>query len=169
MGTRLFVLLIALDDVPRPTRASIFVTRDDPGYSSLLEPTSHAVDGTQEVDVWSLGELLRFLPFDKIPFIKHVKIDAQCKDLSILESAGDWNSWILAVTLKPEPSGYQRSSKTLQEIQRYMKGSDFMPVHKFLRTHHLPHWKVEVHNPTFVNPEVYFTHRPQSLFLYQSG
>ena len=169
IGKRLFVLPIALDNVPKPTRASMFVTRDDPGCSSLLEPTSHAVDGTQEVDVWPLSELLRFIPFDKIPFIEHVKIDAQGKDLSIFESAGDWKSRVLAVTLEPESSGYQKSRNSLKEIQRYMKDSNFIPVHEFLRTYHPPHWKVEVQDPTFVNPEVYFTHRPPSMFLYQSG
>jgi len=167
IGSRLFLLPVALANVDRVEQGSMYVTSVDTGCSSLLEPRALDVVAEQEVEVWPLALLLSLLPWESIPFVEHLKIDAQGLDLQILESAGDWIHRVLAVTAEPETTQYKNARNSAAELDAFMKSRGFVEVSRFMRRFHPRLWKVEVADPTYINPELYFTHRPGSLFLYQ--
>lgn len=169
IGQRLFLLPVALANVERVEKGSIFVTDTDPGRSSLLEPSSFGVVANQSVEVWPLSLLLSVLPWHSIPLVDHLKIDAQGLDLEIVKSAGEWIHRVLAVTAEPEEGQYKNSRNSSSELTAYMKSLGFVEVRKFMERYYPRMWKVEVSDPTFVNPELYFSHRPASVFLYQRG
>jgi len=169
IGERFFLIPVALANVTQIERGTMFVTSVDTGRSSLLEPQEFGVMAEEPVEIWPLALLLSSLMWESIPFVDHLKIDAQGLDLDIVKSAGDLIHRVLAVTAEPEVGQYKSARNSAAELASHMKSVGFVEVHRFMRRYHPRMWKVEVTDPTYVNPELYFSHRPSSLFLYQRG
>jgi FkbM family methyltransferase len=84
-----FLIETALDNIEEPHYDKFYVTDTDTGCSSLYKPTGYLkykIDRVIEVPVISLKCFLEIIPWNRFPFIEHIKIDTQGKDLSILKS-----------------------------------------------------------------------------------
>ena len=93
INTRFFVLPFALDNVEKIETSDFYVTSIDCGTSSLYKPKTNSGLGNSsiiKVPVISLKSFLDLFPWDQIPYIDYIKIDAQGADLNILKSAKDY-------------------------------------------------------------------------------
>ena len=86
IDTRLLIIPVALGNPIIPTSAEFYVTEDDPGCSSLLQPSFFKVKKKIKVDLFKLDDFLPFIPLENYSFgITHLKIDSQGYELEILK------------------------------------------------------------------------------------
>lgn len=136
-----------------------FVTANDVGCSSLFTPISFAVLKKVQVPVYTLRDFFDLFPFDRFPFIDHIKIDAQGADLDILKGAGDYlKKRVVFITIEPENNRYENTHNSMEEIVRFMEHNGFSQV-----------FTEETDDPTFLN--VAFKDYPHlySIHCYQRG
>jgi FkbM family methyltransferase len=70
-----------------PRKQNFYVTGNDTGCSSLFEPSYFPVQEQEEVAVISLKDFFDLFPWEQIPYIDQVKIDAQGSDCEIIQGA----------------------------------------------------------------------------------
>lgn len=87
LETRAFLIPVALSDEKNDDGLTFYVTKEDPGCSSLYKPKNFEVSRTEVVPVWTLDEIMKYIPFERFPIIDHLKIDAQGSDLKILKGS----------------------------------------------------------------------------------
>jgi len=174
IGSQIALLRTALFSRHIPEGLAMYVTKDDPGCSSLLEPTSFEIDRVERVSVRSLNEILEYFPFDRIPLIDHVKIDAQGADFEILTGATSYLDRIFAVTLEMDTQEYQKSTNSHEHVQQFMALNNFVLVKPGLLRHFIYLMRgyridVETEDPTYINLNQIKTSRSRRFFLYQRG
>ena len=87
------IIPVALSNVTEPTYMNFFNTLDDPGTSSLYEPSVALLGPIKEklnVPVYSLKHFFEKFPFDRFEYIDYIKIDTQGSDFDIIKGAGDF-------------------------------------------------------------------------------
>ena len=102
LGNQVYLIESALFS-GQPKYSDFYCTTDDPGTSSLYEPSLDSpinVDQKIEVPTFSLEELFKLFPWDRFPFIEHVKIDAQSADYDVLLGMGEYIKKILYITVE---------------------------------------------------------------------
>jgi len=174
IGSRIALIRTALFSRHTPEGMIMYVTKSDPGCSSLLEPKSFEIDREERVSVWSLNDVLEYFPFDRIPLIDHVKIDAQGADFEILKGASKFLDRIFAITLEVDTDQYQESSNSHESINSFMAQNNFVLVKPGLRTHFLYLMRgyqidVETEDPTYINLNQIKSSRTRRFFIYQHG
>lgn len=140
VGKRLILLPFALKSRKEYGTARFYLTKDNSGCSSLFRPKTIPVEDETLVETCSLSQFFDLFPFENIPFIEYLKIDAQGADFQILQGAEDYLKKIAVVTLEAEENEYPSALNSLQAIQEYML------KHKFFLTK-----KLNCGDPTFVN------------------
>ena len=122
-----------------------FYVTDDPGCSSLFQPKKNIVSPIRDiikVPVFSLKHFFDLFPWDKMPIIEYIKIDAQGADLNILKGAEEYlTERVVYVTA--EADGFQyigAESSNTKLMVKYMKSIGF---------HHIKHKNTK--DPTFLN------------------
>jgi len=131
-----FILLsCALDDT-NPCYKKFYSTSRDLGCSSLYVPNSNfsAIKESYDVFCISLESFLDLIDWTKIPYVEHIKIDAQGNDLRILYSAKHYLSEkVVFVTVESanERNAYQcqepNSGHTIEQLLQYMALNNFEP------------------------------------------
>lgn len=96
---KVFLVECALSD-GNPKSLDFYCTKEDPGTSSLYKPTYLDVDEKVQVPVISLKHFFDLFPWETIPFIEHVKIDAQSSDFNIVKGMGDYINKVLYLTVE---------------------------------------------------------------------
>jgi len=123
-----FPLNVAVSDVE--TTARSFHTTDpygngDGGTSSLGQPLNFGRVRTVGVVSIRLDSFLRHIPWERFPYIEHLKVDAQGHDLRILQSAGHYLSERIAcVSAESEAPGYSESH-TPQQLRDFLLSQGF--------------------------------------------
>ena len=100
LGNRVYLIEAALFS-GQPKYSDFYCTTNDPGTSSLYEPSLDSpidVDKKIKVPTFALEELFKLFPWDRFPFIEHVKIDAQSADYDVLLGMGEYIKRILYIT-----------------------------------------------------------------------
>jgi FkbM family methyltransferase len=126
IDSRMFIVEAALGDSNR--EQNIYVTKNDPGCSSLLNPVNFEVERLEKIPVITLDEILDYFPFDVIPYIEHLKTDCQGTDFEVLLGAEKYLSKIVAVTCEAENLSYVNSRNTYTNIANLMKMHNFKPM-----------------------------------------
>ena len=154
IGTKLILLNCALGDCTE--KVNLYITEPDAGCSSLFLPKTIKLKSVQQVCQFRLEEFFDLFPFDQIPYIEYLKIDAQGSDLKILKGCGKYLERVVYVTAEPEESAYLNVQNSLAQIQEYMTSMGFEKI-----SH------PNTVDPTFVNSK--FLSEAQSIYICQIG
>jgi len=79
-----------------PYIGELFCVKQNEGCSSLHEPVFDRIPEYKELSnliftpVIRLGDIFNFFPWEQVPFIDHLKIDAQGSDFDIVKGADDY-------------------------------------------------------------------------------
>ena len=153
-----FVLIpCALSD--KSGEINFYVTKDDSGCSSLFAPKKECVGPTKEVikvPVFTLKNFFDLFPWDKMPIIEYIKIDAQGSDFNILKGAENYlKERVVYITAEADGFQYKGAEKVNSNkvMVKYMKSIGF---------HHIKH--KNTNDPTFLNKK--FMDK-KYVFIYQ--
>lgn len=174
VGNRIHIIPCALLDKHVPGGMDIYVTKKDPGCSSVLAPKTFEVDYIERVNVESLDTFFKHFPFEQIPFIHHLKIDVQGADIQVLEGASENLRKILAITVEVDTNEYRDTRNSIESIYELLRPHGFELYKKgiiqsFLRRIKGIRVNVETDDPTFINVPLYKAKRPQDFWVYQRG
>lgn len=127
---QLMVLPVALGR--KTGKSQLQITAGDTGSSSLLRPKKLLLEGSVSVDVFSIVDLLRLLPLDKIKRVDYLKLDCQGMDLDILEGAdeggggGVWLKHIALITAEAENHAYYASHNDIRSLAEFLEARSFV-------------------------------------------
>jgi len=174
IGKRIHIVPCALLEKPNPNGMSIYVTKKDPGCSSVLKPNTFEVDYIEKVDVECLETFLDLFPFDLVPYIDHLKIDVQGADIQVLEGAGNYLESFMAITAEVDTNEYENTRNSLKAIENLLSPFGFKLVKRSFTGRIMRRLKgininVECDDPTFINVPLYKNHRPRRFWAYQRG
>jgi FkbM family methyltransferase len=128
-----YLIQCAIDDC-EPCYKRFYMTSDNAGQSSLHEPTKFRLQKVIDVPCIRLSDFLDLIPWEKISYIEHLKIDAQGNDLRILQSVGDYlTERIVFVTAELDTYGQYKYSHNGKELKKFMKKRGFRYVKRKLR------------------------------------
>jgi FkbM family methyltransferase len=174
IGKRIHIIPCALLEASNPEGMSIFVTKRDPGCSSVLRPNTFEVDYMETVEVECLKSFFELFPFDQVPYIHHLKIDVQGADIQVLEGAGDYLGSIMAITVEVDTNEYQNTRNSFSAIKNLLAPFGFRLVKRSLTGRIVRRLKgikinVESDDPTFINISLYKNQKPRGFWAYQRG
>lgn len=124
LNKRFFLFNAAIDNC-LPQLKAFYMTRDDPGTSSLIRPKKFKIKKQILVPCFRLADFLALIPWDKFHYIEHIKTDTQGNDLRVLQSAGDYLSKrVVFVTAECTANGYVLT-QTKAGLDAFMKKQGF--------------------------------------------
>lgn len=136
-----------------------YITKNDPGCSSLYPPKYMEIEQIVEVPIFRLSDFLDLLPFDTHPVIDYIKIDAQGSDLDIVKSAGNYlKERVIYVTIEPENDQYENVSNSENDIDCYMKKIGFIRF-----------FSDNTSDLTYLNPKFLDYAQENKVKIYQKG
>ena len=125
-----FIIEAALSDgEPRDTK--FYCTEGDPGTSSMFEPIRQyekvfEVRDVVDVPVITLKHFFDVFPWDRVPYIEQLKIDAQSADFDIIRGCGDYLSEkIVYLDVEITTSNCYKHFENPQEFHNYILNSGF--------------------------------------------
>jgi FkbM family methyltransferase len=174
IGQRIAIVPCALSSKTELAGRDFFVTKNDPGCSSLLAPVSMEVLKVERVPVVTLDSFLDYFPFERFPIIEHVKIDVQGADFEVIKGSEAHLDKIMFVTLEIDTFHYTGSTQSEAEIKKYMKAKGFIfisnsllgRIHRFLKGIKVI---LETDDPTFLNFKLYSDNSKPQKSVYQRG
>jgi len=99
LNTKVFLIESALSD-GKPRYTEFYCAEEDPGTSSMYEPTYMSVKEKVNVPVITLKNFFDLFPWDRIFFIEHIKIDTQSSDFDIIKGMGEYIKNVLYLTVE---------------------------------------------------------------------
>jgi hypothetical protein len=106
-----------------------------------------------EVPIFRLSSFFDIFPFELIPLIDYIKIDAQGADLDIVKGAGDYLSErVVCITIEPENVEYVGTANAECDIEEFMNRIGFKR-----------YYTDRADDPTYVNSRYY------NYFIEHSG
>ncbi len=138
IDTRFFIFPVALLDKGGEFM-DFYQMNGDVGTSSLFKPkdeyfekkdSSYTIQEITKVPVFTLKDFFDLFPFDTIPYIEYLKIDAQGADLRVIQGAGNYlQERVVFVTLEADGHQYEGATDCNQEnIYAYMRSIGFIPI-----------------------------------------
>ena len=174
IGKRMNIIPCALMEKSINEGLDIFVTKKDPGCSSLLKPKSFEIDYTERVEVATLNEFLEYFPFDAVSYISHLKIDVQGADIQVLEGGINFLDRIMSITSEVDTIEYEKTRNSTRALVKLLKPYGFILVKKHLLAKLILRLRgirisVEADDPTFLNLRLFKTEKPNDFWVYQRG
>ncbi len=157
-----FILLpCALSNVKHHTTSQFYVTgtKSANEQSSLFQINPLGAINIKEcihVDVFSLKHFFDLFPWEQVPIINYIKIDAQGADLDIIKSAGAYlKERVVYVTAEPDGNYYKGADyNNAKNIFDYMISIGFK---------HIRHYNTR--DPTFINTT--FINKKDNIYINQ--
>jgi FkbM family methyltransferase len=174
IGKRINIIPCALMEKSTPSGLDIFVTKKDPGCSSLLRPKSFEIDYTERIEVGTLSEFLEHFPFNVVPYISHLKIDVQGADIQVIEGGLEFLDRIMSITSEVDTTEYEETRNSTRALTKMLKPYGFILLKKHffaklvLRLRGI-RISVEADDPTFLNLRLFKTEKPNGFWVYQRG
>jgi FkbM family methyltransferase len=128
IGKQVFIIPCALVKESGKKSQSFYVTKNDPGCSSLIKPVNFEIREIISVPIYTLNEFFRYLPFDKFKYIDALKIDAQGSDLDIVVGAEKYINKILFITVELSIDQYIGKRNSTKRILIFFLRRGFMPI-----------------------------------------
>ena len=156
---RMHIFNIALSNVKHVETMNFFVNSKDCGTSSLYQHDQvflGPIDKVIQVPVYSLKMFFDDFPWDRIPYIDYIKIDAQGSDLNILRGAEHYLSEkVVFVTAEPDGNQYFGAHEcNTENITQYMTSLNFTKINH-----------PQTNDPTFVNNK--FLNLASNIYISQ--
>ena len=135
IDSKTYILPCAIDNIEELTHKTFYNTVNDPGCSSLYKPTDSSWIGeVVTVPCINLATLFDYIPWDRFPYIEHVKVDAQGNDLRIIMSMGKYLSekvvYLTAEVTSRESTQYHcnemNSGHSSKDVIDYMLKNGFV-------------------------------------------
>jgi hypothetical protein len=174
IGKRICIVKAALAETDEPKPVNFYVTKLDPGCSSFLKPVSLEIDRIELVNVFKLDTILEHFPYNRIPYIEHLKIDAQGTDFNVVKGVTNNLNRILFVTLEVDTVNYIGSNQSEKEVSEFFRLNGFHRISNSIlsrinRKIRRINVDLETDDPTYINLPLYFKlGRPQK-WIYQRG
>lgn len=111
---------------PRGEFCLFHICPHDPGQSSLYEPNRFRASQIISIPVIPFKIFFDFFPWERFPYIEHLKTDTQGHDLKILKNMGDYLKKV--VHLEVEACTYENEYKddtSKEETQSYLESMGF--------------------------------------------
>lgn len=129
LGKKVFLIESALSDCD-PGYLNFYCTKNDPGTSSLYKPKHIPIEKEINVPVIRLKDFFDLFPWEKIPFIEHIKIDTQSSDFNVVKGMGDYLNKVLYLTVECNTlhngiSQYQNPQENPIEMKNYIESFGF--------------------------------------------
>ena len=140
VGKRLILMPFALQSKKEFGTAKFYLTKNNSGCSSLFRPRSIPIQQEITVETCSLSQFFDHFPFESVPFIEYLKIDAQGADFEIVQGAEPYLGKVSVVTLEAEEMEYPSASNNLEAVKKYMLEKNFILANN-----------LNCGDPTFVN------------------
>ena len=174
IGNHIALIKTALYSAHLDEGMLLHVTKDDPGCSSLLAPQTFDVLHSERVCVWTLNDVLDFFPFDRVPVIDHLKIDAQGADFEIIKGASRFLDKFFAITLEVDTTEYKETTNSQNDVERFMMKNGFIKAGRgvFAHLNYLVKGyriDVETDDPTYINLNQIHLSKKRRFLLYQRG
>jgi FkbM family methyltransferase len=174
IGEKIVVIPCALSNITDLLGRDFYVTKKDPGCSSLLHPVSMDVVKVEKVPVLTLDDFLQFFPFHRYPFIEHVKIDVQGTDFDVVKGAEKHLERIMFITMEIDTTNYVGATQSLVAVKKYMEEKGFLLVTntlwgKLSRFFRGVKISLETDDPTFLNYKLYCENTKPHLIVFQRG
>jgi hypothetical protein len=103
-----------------------YCTVDDPGTSSLFKPKYTSVGEITKVSVIRLLDFFDKFPWEQIPHIDQLKIDAQSSDFNIIKGAGDYISEkVVFLDVEASTNNQYENNETPEDLKSYLEEKGF--------------------------------------------
>ncbi len=174
IGKRVNIIPCALMEKSTYEGLDIYVTKKDPGCSSLLKPKSFEIDYIERVEVATLNEFLEYFPFNVVPYISHLKIDVQGADIQVLEGGLDFLDRIMSITSEVDTIEYEKTRNSTRALTEMLKPYGFVLLKKHFLAKLILRLRgvrisVEADDPTFLNLRLFKNEKPNNFWIYQRG
>lgn len=121
-----FVLIESALSTGSPRIENFYCTENDPGTSSLYQPLAFQTKSIIKVPIIELKDFFNIFPWDQIPFIEHLKIDAQGSDFQILKSAYNYLSEkVIFLDIEITTRNQYNKNEDTQNILKYLEEQNF--------------------------------------------
>jgi len=103
-----------------------YCTEGDSGTSSLFKPNFFGVKEKIKIPVITLESFFDLFPWDKIPYIEQIKIDAQSSDFNIIKGIGHYLSEkIVYLDVETSTNGQYSNMESPSELRDFLERNDF--------------------------------------------
>jgi hypothetical protein len=105
-----------------------YCTDNDAGTSSLFTPVDKRIQVKEitEVTVITLESFFDYFPWDNIPYIEQIKIDAQSSDFNIIKGIGHYlEERIVYLDVETTTNGQYLNQETPVELRHYLESKGF--------------------------------------------
>jgi FkbM family methyltransferase len=121
-----FVINCALSDKNSDSEKFYCTGNNNSGTSSLFEPKSFEIVDIIDVPVITLNDFFDCFPWEKIPFIDQIKIDAQSSDFNIIKGMDKYmKDRVVYVDVETSTNGQYYSEENPSELKNYMENNGF--------------------------------------------
>ena len=157
IDTRCHIIPVALGKESQEKR-DFYITTFDEGCSSFYKPSGELfhIEKKIHVPVFTLYEFFLYFPWETIPYIEYLKIDAQGADLDILIGAGDFLSKVVFITTEATVGNLYLDV----ENNDVTKVDSYLGDKGFIRIQH-----PNTSDPTYLNTR--FMEEASTIFIYQ--
>jgi FkbM family methyltransferase len=114
------------------SKMMFYNTVNDVGCSSLYKPVDEKwIGSSYEVQCFQLKTFFQYFPWDKYPYIEHIKIDTQGNDFRVIKSMENYIEKIVYITIEVGHERFQYfcdkedSGHTFDDINTYMINNGF--------------------------------------------
>lgn len=126
IGRDFFLIPCALG-LSEERMVNLYITKRDPGCSSIYEPNFFEVSHVMDIPVFPLSDFFDLFPFDTHPIVEYIKIDAQGADLDIVKSGGNYlKDRVIYITIEAENKQYKNTNNSEEGIENYMISIGFI-------------------------------------------
>lgn len=155
IGTQVQIFPFALSYSMGET--DFYCTTNDPGTSSIYKPLRFGLESKVTVKKRTLSSILAWFPWDRIPYIDHLKIDAQGHDFEILLGSLSYLDRIVYINVE------------MYALNQYEGVDNKFPfIHSLLESQGFAAYNQEGGNCSYVNTKLLDyakTFRPQFIDL----
>jgi len=121
-----YLLETALSD-KEPQHLNFYCTDDDSGTSSLYKPNYFGIKEEVKVPSIRLKDFFDVFPWDQIPYIEHLKIDAQNSDFDIVRSAGEYlKNNVMFLSVEVTTNNQYENTLSSSEMKEYIESQGFV-------------------------------------------
>lgn len=126
IGYSFFCINCALSNTISEKEKFYCTGNNNSGTSSLYEPKTFEVLDIIEIPVLTLKSFFDLFPWDKIPYIDQLKIDAQSSDFNIIKGCGEYLSQkIVYIDVETSTNGQYFSNENSYLIKKYLEDNGF--------------------------------------------
>jgi hypothetical protein len=121
-----FYVNCALSDIVEEDVDFYCTDAENPGTSSLYKPKIANVDNVTKVSVIRMSDFFDLFPWEIIPYIDQVKIDAQSADFNIVKGMGDYLAEkIVYLDVEATTNGQYENDETPDLLKKYIESKGF--------------------------------------------